>query len=318
MAGARGGQAGPAGAHYYVAVGAEEDKLPTLVDLLQAMGARGGAVAVAVVCGSRAALDFCLRGLREAAPGEAPEAAAYVLHADMRPGEIEAAADEFARHADRARAEARAQTRGCSPTRLAALPGGPGRGQGTAMPEAGAPGGSAPGGGGAVPLWLNRSGAGAGLSAAGIDAGRAGVCLLVATEACLLSLDRARGAPRARAPLLINYDPPARRDAYLRRLDSVVGPQGPVTTAAAGDAGGGGPSPPPPPGSTPPWAVTVTFVTAQQVGGGSLQTIEAAAGAAAREMPLDVSVLVAECMRGGGTAGAAIGNKAAAPATRQE
>jgi len=92
--------------------------------------------------------------------------------------------------------------------------------------------------------------------------------------------------PGSRAPLVIHYDPPARREAYQRRLDCLVGARGPARAA------GGGPR----------W-VSVTFVTAQQVALGSLQVVEAVAGGAVREMPLDVSVLVAECMRGGAGAG---------------
>ena len=277
--GAGGGGGGAAaggggGAHHYVAVGAGGDKLPTLADLLQAVAARGGAVSAALVCGSRAALDECVKGLRAAPPGGAPAAAAYVLHADMRAEELTAAAEQFARHAGRLRAEAQARGGG----------------------GAGAP----PGAGHAVPLWPPRpppgaadGGAhGAGPSAAGpggggadarTAAGSSSFCLLAATEACLPSL---AGVPGSRAPLVIHYDPPARREAYQRRLDCLVGARGPARAA------GGGPR----------W-VSVTFVTAQQVALGSLQVVEAVAGGAVREMPLDVSVLVAECMRGGAGAG---------------
>ena len=138
--GAGGGGGGAAaggggGAHHYVAVGAGGDKLPTLADLLQAVAARGGAVSAALVCGSRAALDECVKGLRAAPPGGAPAAAAYVLHADMRAEELTAAAEQFARHAGRLRAEAQARGGGAPrpPRRRGGPPpggggGGPGRG----------------------------------------------------------------------------------------------------------------------------------------------------------------------------------------------
>lgn len=284
-AGGAGGDAGAAGggAHHYVAVGAGGDKLPTLTDLLQAVAARGGAVSAALVCGSRAALDECVKGLRAAPPGDAPAAAAYVLHADMRAEELAAAAEQFARHAGRLRSEAQAQGRGGSPPPVSGVGRAPLGGEGPSQDA-----------GYAVPLWLphrqseaDGGASAAGPSGAGPGGGDAGVgssrfCLLAATEACLASL---AGVPGSRAPLVVHYDPPARREAYQRRLDYVVGPRGPAKAAEGG----------------PHW-VSVTFVTAQQVALGSLQIVEAVAGGAVREMPLDVSVLVAECMRGGGRA----------------
>ena len=137
--------------------------------------------------------------------------------------------------------------------------------------------------GGAHGAGPSAAGPGGGGADARTAAGSSSFCLLAATEACLPSL---AGVPGSRAPLVIHYDPPARREAYQRRLDCLVGARGPARAA------GGGPR----------W-VSVTFVTAQQVALGSLQVVEAVAGGAVREMPLDVSVLVAECMRGGGGAG---------------
>ncbi|KAI8472627.1 MAG: hypothetical protein J3K34DRAFT_453765 [Monoraphidium minutum] len=201
---------------YYVGVSTSEDKLTTLVELLQALQAdgSGAALAVAVACGARDSLDQVVAAL--AACGTF---ALAVLHADLSMSEIER---QVAQLKERAQAQAQQQEErqeqqpeGAAGALEPQAPGGPGAqqdGQRRRQQQVEAAESVGAGGGG--------GGEGEGRAAAACPSGRASL-VLATTDVCLKALPKEL-LPIG-LPLLIQYDIPTSKDAFTRRVSSVFG-----------------------------------------------------------------------------------------------
>jgi hypothetical protein len=260
---------------YYVAVSTPEARLPTIVELFQALIAPPEAppngvapLAGVVACSTRDSLDAATRALRECG-GCGTEAGSrdlsvVILHGDLSDRELEQRAAEF-----RARL---AEGRRAATTEAVAVA--------TASP--------------APPTTTTTTTTASAATAAAATAAALrprSALLLIATDACLRALLRLGAAggppallltpepaaaavpatssapppaadadssarPSAPPPLLVQFDLPPTREAFVTRLSVAFGAR---SAGRKGSAAGGPPAPPPPP------PVVVDFFSASEV-----------------------------------------------------
>lgn len=283
--------AAPCRRDYYVAVSTPEARLPTLVELIQALVAPPGArpngvapLAAVVVASSRDSLDKCALALRQCGSEGtgSRDLSVVVLHGDLSDRELEQHAAEF-----RAKLSAGRQRAAGERARRSVAAGAAGEEEAAAAT--------------AVPPSASSAATAAAVTAAAALRPRSALMLL-ATDACLRGLlrlgsagalllpqasaDGAHTTPAADAdaplssappPLLVQFDLPTTREAFVARLSVAFGARAAArkaSAAAGGGAGGSGAAAAaavPPPPATPiapaptPSPVVIDFFSASEV-----------------------------------------------------
>ncbi|KAF8058872.1 hypothetical protein HT031_005440 [Scenedesmus sp. PABB004] len=248
---------------FYVAVGTVEAKLPTLVELLQALRV-DPRLACAVACSSRDSVDAVVHAL-----ASCQGFSVAVLHADLEPHEAEQqvlqikrrlappAQEQQEQQQEQAQAQAQAQAQQQQQQAQQAEQRPPGAAADAAAAPPPRPHGAA-----------DPAGAPPGPPGAAPGDGRS--LVLVASDACLRGL--ARELLPVGLPLLVNFDLPGSKDALSRRLAAVFGSSKERGRRGAGGGAGA--------------CVAVDFVAAGEAA--AFRARERLGGVAVQEMPVHV------------------------------